>query len=87
MKSEFVELNEKFHMLDETIAHGSTCHVKSNKLYEFNAKPRAYRIDGLSDIGWPDPFPKKVLEGKYQAPNLSVDDTLAYREKVQFSTS
>ena len=87
MKSEFVELNDKFHMLDETIEHGSTCHIKSNKLYDFNAKPRAYRIDSLADIGWPDPFPQKVREGKYQAPNLSVEEKLAYREKTQLSNT
>ena len=37
-------------------------------------------IDAFNAIGWPDPFPRPVLTGKFQKPNLSSEKTNEYRK-------
>ena len=59
---------------------GAHCHIKTNKTYDFKYDPKQYMVDAFNAIGWPDPFPRPVLTGKFHKPNLSSEKTNEYRK-------
>lgn len=80
MKTEYEELVKTYDLMDDTVEMGAHCLIKTNKTYDFKYDPKQYMIDAFNAIGWPDPFPRPVLTGKFQKPNLSSEKTNEYRK-------
>lgn len=62
---------EKLDLMDDTVEIGAFSNIKSGKTYGFESEPKSYLIDAFSAIGWPDPFPKPMNQGKYSKPNVT----------------
>ena len=80
IKRDFEELVKTYDLKDDTVEMGAHCLIKTNKTYDFKYDPKQYMIDAFNAIGWPDPFPRPVLTGKFHKPNLSSEKTAEYRK-------
>mmetsp|Transcript_41577 Transcript_41577/g.63445 ORF Transcript_41577/g.63445 Transcript_41577/m.63445 type:complete len:95 (+) Transcript_41577:1085-1369(+) len=60
-------------MTDDTQRIGGNYPIKSVKTYNFKYEKKPYSISSFSSIGWPDPFPRPIPQGK-GIPNISVDE-------------
>ena len=82
LKLEFRRNVEQFDLMDDTIEIGAYVPIKTNKTYDFKYEPKQYLIDSFQVIGWPDPFPRAVLTGKFHMPSISAEKTADYKKWV-----
>lgn len=78
LKQEFKDHVEKLDLMDDTVEVGAFSNVKSIKTYGFDSEPKSYLIDAFSAIGWTDPFPKPMNQGKYSKPKVSGEKIKEY---------
>ena len=73
--------------MDKTVKYGAFCLIKSPNLYFEGCSPRPWILDNFNTIGWPDPFPKSLKQGKYMEPKVPFSDIQSYKESIRKSNA
>lgn len=67
-------------MMDETVKFGALTVIKQPY---FDDDPKPWTLDNFSLIGWPDPFPKPMKNGKFKDSKPSHHEIQSYKALVK----
>lgn len=79
MVNKGLEINQGVQMRHETVKIG-LLPLKANN-YEFYGENQTFNINFFHQLGWPDPFPNKIKDGKFVP--LSDADSEKYVKSIQ----